>query len=136
MAGAVFRVLAARSADRNRDPSMDAECQTIAAAILALTDQKAASQMLRDLELRWGRPRHELGRVVGRRWLMAWALADPSHAEQLFDNVFSALESERNLQLGPTGIFKMTEILVQPRKRREEFLRNEIGATWCPGIDQ
>ncbi len=92
MASAVFRVLAARGADRYRDPSMDAECQTIAAAILALTDPKAASQMLRDLELRWGQPRNELGRVIGRRWLMAWALADPSHAEQLFENEFSALE--------------------------------------------
>jgi hypothetical protein len=136
MAGAVYRVLAARAADRYRDPSMDAECQTIAAAILALTDPKAASQMLRDLELRWGQPRHELGRTVGRRWLMAWALADPSHAEQLFENAFSALESERNVQLQSTGVFKMAEILVQPRQRREEFLRHEIGATWCPGIEQ
>ena len=37
------------------------ECETVAAAILALTDPKAASQMLRDLELRWGQR-------LGRAW--------------------------------------------------------------------
>ncbi len=136
MAGAVFQVLAARPSDRQRDQSMEAECQTIAAAILALTDQKAASQMLRDLELRWGQRRDELGRVAGRRWLMAWALADPTHAEQLFEASFAALESQGNVNLQSTGVFKMAEVLLQPRQRREEFLRREIGATWYPGIDE
>ncbi len=136
MSSAVFRVLAARPSDRNADPSMDAECQTIAAAILALTDPKAASQILRDMELRWGQRLGELGRIAGRRWLMAWALADPSHAEQLFEAELAALESQQNVNLQTGGIFKMAEILVQPQKRREEFLRREIGATWYPGIDE
>ena len=85
MGGAVIRVLAARPSDRKRDVAMEAECQTIAAAILALTDPKAAGQMLRDLELRWGQRRDELGQIAGRRWLLAWALADPSYAERLFE---------------------------------------------------
>ncbi len=136
MASAVFRVLAARPSDRNGDPSTEVECQTNAAAILALTDPKAASQMLRDLELRWGQRLGELGRLAGRRWLMAWALADPSHAEQLFEAELAALESRPNANVQSTGMFKMVEILVQPPKRREEFLRREISATWYPGIDE
>ena len=136
MASAVLRVLAARPSGRNGDPSTEVQCQTGAAAILALTDPKAASQMLRDLELRWGQRLGELGRIAGRRWLMAWALADPSHAEQLFEAELAALESRPNANVQSTGVFKMVEVLVQPPKRREEFLRNEIGATWYPGIDE
>ena len=136
MTSAVFRVLAARPSGRNGDPSTEVECQTNAAAILALTDPKVASQMLRDLELRWGQRLGELGRIAGRRWLMAWALGDPSHAEQLFEAELAALESQPNANVGSTGVFKMVEVLVQPPKRREEFLRNEIGATWYPGIDE
>ena len=68
MGGEVIRVLAARPSDRNRDVAMEAQCQTIAAAILALTDPKAASQILRDLELRWGaaprRARQDGGREL------------------------------------------------------------------------
>ncbi len=136
MAGVVMRVLAARPSGRHRDPSMEAQSQTIAAAVLALSDRKAASQILRDLELRWGQRMHELGRVVGRRWLMAWALAEPTHAEQLFDAELSALESQPNVNIGSTGLLKMAEVLVQPQNRREEFLRGEIGATWFPGIGE
>jgi hypothetical protein len=136
MAGAVFRVLAARPSGGHRDPSMEAQCQTIAAAILALSDRKAASQVLRDLELRWGQRLNELGRVVGGRWFLAWALADLTHAEQLFDAELAALESQPNANLQATGVLKMADILVQPSKRREAFLRREIGATWYPGIEE
>ena len=67
---------------------------------------------------------------------MAWALADPSHAEQLFEAELTALEGQRNVNLQSTGLLKMVEVLVQPPHRREEFLRSEIGATWYPGIDE
>ena len=121
MAGVVFRVLAARPSGRHRDPSMEAQCETIAAAILALSDRKAASQILRDLELRWGQRLNELGKVVGRHWFLAWALADLTHAEQLFDAELAALESQPNANLQSTGLLKMAEAVAQPRRRREEF---------------
>ena len=136
MAGAVARVLASRPSDRHRDPSMEAQSQAIAAAVLALTDPGAARQVLRDLEARSGLRSAEVGRVADRRWLMAWALADPKHAEELFEAELAALEGQREVNLQSTGLLKMAEVLAQPRHRRERFLRGEIGATWYPGIDE
>lgn len=138
MAGAVARVLAARSSDGFRDLSTAARTQTIAALILALTDPAAARQMLHTLEERSGLSPAELGKVADadRHWLMAWALADPKHAEDLFEIEFAALEGERNVNLQSTGLLKMAEVLVQPRPRREAFVRGEIGAMWHPGIEE
>jgi hypothetical protein len=59
-----------------------------------------------------------------------------THAEQLFDAELAALESQPNANLQSSGVLKIAEVLVQPPKRREAFLRQEIGATWYPGIDQ
>jgi hypothetical protein len=136
MVEAVAWVLAARPADANADPSMEAQSQTIAAAILALTDPGAARQILRDLEARSGLRPAELAKLADRRWLMAWVLADPKHAEELFDAELAALEGQREADLDLTGLLKMAEILVQPRHRREGFLRREIGATWYPGFEE
>jgi hypothetical protein len=136
MAGAVARVLASRPSGRHHDPSMEAQSQAIAAAILALTDPGAARQMLLDLEARSGLRSAELSRVADRRWLTAWALADPKHAEELFEAELAALEGQRDVNLQSTGLFKMAEVLAKPRHRREGFLRGGIGATWYPGIDQ
>ncbi len=136
MAGVVARVLASRPSDRHRDPSMEAQSQTIAAAILALTDPSAGGQILRDLETRSGLRSRELRRVADRRWLMAWALADPKHAEELFEAEFTALEGAREVDLQSGGLLKMAEILAIPRRRREQFLRREIGATWYPDIEE
>jgi hypothetical protein len=136
MAGAVARVLASRPSDRHRDPSMEAQSQAIAAAVLALTDPGAARQVLRDLEARSGLRSAALSRVADRRWLMAWAMADPKHAEELFEAELAALEGQREVNLQSTGLLKMAEVLAQPRHRRERFLRGEIGATWYPGIDE
>ena len=136
MGGAVMRVLASRASDRHSDPSMEAQSQTVAAAILALSDPKAASQMLRDLELRSGVRRDGLARMAGRNWFLAWALADPSYAERLFDAELAALEGQPDVNLRTTGVLKIAEVLVQPPNRREEFLRRELGATWYPGSDR
>jgi hypothetical protein len=141
MAGAVARVLAARPSDRHSDPLTEVQSQAIAAAILALTDPGAARQILRDQETRSGLRPSELARVAGRdrRWLMAWALSDPKHAEELFEAELAALEGQRDVGVQMPGLLKMAEVLAQPRHRREEFLRGgrgEIGATWYPGVDQ
>jgi hypothetical protein len=135
MASAVAWVLAARPAAADRDPSQDAHSQTIAAAIVALTDPGAARQILGDLETRSGLPPAELGKLADRRWLMAWVLADSKHAEELFDAELASLEGQREVDLQSTGLLKMAEVLAQPRHRREEFLRREIGATWYPGFE-
>ena len=131
-----MRVLAARSSDRNRDVAMEAQSQTIAAAILALTDPKAAGQILRDLELRSGVRRDELAKMAGGNWLLAWALADSSYAERLFEAELAALESQPDANLHTTGLLKIAEVLVQPPNRREAFLRQQIGATWYPGSER
>ena len=136
MAGAVARVLASRPSDGHRDPSMEAQSLTIAAAVLALTDPGAASRILRDLESRSGLRTRDLGQVTDRRWLMAWALADPTHAEELFEAELTALEGRRDLDLQFTGVLKMAEVLAQPPRHRERFLRGEIGATWNPGAEE
>jgi hypothetical protein len=114
---------------------MEAQSESIAAAILALTDPAAARQILRDVEVRSGLRPAELSRVVGRHWLMAWALADPKHAEELFDAQLAALEGAREVDLQLTGLLKLAEVLAQPRHRREAFLRREIGATWHPEME-
>ena len=134
MDSVMARVMAARPAGHLRDPSMEIESSTIAAAALALTDPGAARQVLRDIEVRSGLGPVELARVAGRRWLSAWALADLEHAEQLFDADLAALEGGRNVDLQNTGLLKMAEVLATPPDRRDEYLRDEIGANWRPGF--
>jgi len=136
MAGAVARVLASRPSGRNRDPSMEARSLASAAAALAITDPRAARQILRAVESRSGLGPADLARVADRHWLMAWALADPSHAEELFDAGLAALDGQPAVNLLSTGLLKLPESLAQPRHRREDFLRDQVGATWYPGIEE
>jgi pentatricopeptide repeat protein len=136
MAGAVAHVLAARPGDRNRDPAQETQSVALAALVLGLTDPMAARQVLSDVATRSGLRSVELDRLVHRHWLMAWALADPKRAEELFDTELAALEGQRDINLQSTGLLKMAEILIHPRHRREAFLRREIGATWYPGMEQ
>jgi hypothetical protein len=133
MDSVIARVMASRPT-RQRDAAMEIQSQTIAALALALTDPGAARQILRDLEARSGLDAAELAKVAGDRWLSAWALADPSHARELSDAELAALEGRRDVDLQRTGLFKMAEVLAVPPRRREEFLRGEIGASWYPGF--
>ncbi|MEJ7636743.1 MAG: hypothetical protein WKF75_01835 [Singulisphaera sp.] len=64
------------------------------------------------------------------------AVADPTHAEELFEAELAALQGQRDVNLQSTGLLKMAEILAQPRQYRERFLRGEIGATWYPEVDE
>ena len=74
--------------------------------------------------------------MAGGNWLLAWALADPSYAERLFDAELAALESQPDVNLHTIGLLKIAEVLVQPPNRREAFLRQHLGATWYPGSER
>ena len=74
--------------------------------------------------------------MAGGNWLLAWALADSSYAERLFEAELAALESQPDANLHTTGLLKIAEVLVQPPNRREAFLREQIGATWYPGSER
>jgi hypothetical protein len=135
MAGVIARVLASRPPTRYSDMSQETRSQAVAAVALALTDPGAALQFLRDLEARSGEAAPKFGRFTDPNWLIAWALTDPKHAEELFDAELASFQGQRDVNLQFTGVLQLAEVLAQPRQRREESLRSKHGATWYPGLD-
>jgi hypothetical protein len=132
MVSAIAYVLATRGTGPHHDAATEVQWATAAAAVLALTDPATARQILRDIESRSNLDPANLARLAGDRWLMAWALADTEHAQTLIDAEMAAPAGQSDVDLRPTGILKMAEVLASVPARREEFLRAEIGTAWRP----
>jgi hypothetical protein len=132
MDSVIAGVLATRATGPHQDEKTEVRAAVAAAAVLALTDPRAARQVLRDIESRSGLDPAELAKVAGDRWLMAWAMVDIQHVETLLDAELKALAGQREVDLRPTGVFKMAEVLAIPPARREDFLKGELGTAWRP----
>jgi protocatechuate 3,4-dioxygenase beta subunit len=135
MSSALMWVMAARPDGQSgfRDPAMQTLSATIASPLVALLDPAAARTILGQLETRSGLSAPELAKIAGDWWLAAWALADLKHAEGLVDAALAALDTEKPPGSGVT-LLRMTEVLLTPPDRREDFLREKIGASWRPGF--
>ncbi len=136
MNGALMWVMAARPDGRNsfNDPAMDTLSATIATPLVALLDPAAAETILGQIEARSGLSPADLARIAGENWLTAWALVDLKHAEGLVEAELSSEKTNQAANSGQSGILRMIETLLTPPSKREEYLREKIGASWRPGF--
>ncbi len=135
MNGALMWVMAARPDGRNsfNDPAMEILSATIATPLVALLDPAAAETILGQIEARSGLSPLELARIAGENWLTAWALVDWKHAEGLVDADLNSEETMKDADSRRSGLLRMIEALLTPPSKREEYLREKIGAGWRPG---
>lgn len=135
MHGALMWVMAARPDGRNsfNNPAMEILSATIAAPLVALLDPAAAETILGQIEARSGLSPVELSRIAGENWLTAWALVDLKHAEGLVDAELNSTEPMKAADSRQSGLPRMIETLLTPPSKREEYLREKIGAAWRPG---
>jgi uncharacterized GH25 family protein len=135
MESVMMWVMAARPDGQSgfSDPAMQTLSTTIATPLVALLDPAAARTILGQIEARSGLSPPELAKIAGEWWLAAWALADLKHVQPLVEAELDALGSEKP-NIANSGLVKMTEVLLTPPDRREQLLREKIGAAWRPGF--
>ena len=137
MEGVLMRVMATRPDGQSgfRDPAMQTISATTASPLVALLDPAAARLILGQLEARSGLSPPDLAKIAGEWWLAAWALADLKHAEALTDAEFATADGPKLQTPAGRSLLTMTELLLTPPARREDYLRGKIGASWWPGFE-
>jgi protocatechuate 3,4-dioxygenase beta subunit len=135
MESVMMWVMAARPDGQSgfSDPAMQTLSATIATPLVALLDPAAARTVLGQIEARSGLSPPELAKIAGEWWLAAWSLADLKHVQPLVEAELDALGGEKT-NVANSGLVKMTEVLLTPPHRREQLLREKIGAVWRPGF--
>ena len=131
-----MRVMAARPDGQHgfNDPAMQTLSATIATPLVALLDPAAARTILGQIEARSGlSPR---GTGQDRRRLVAGGLGTfgPEARRGARRCRARRARSEEAVRRPTVGLLKMTEALLTPPDRREEYLREKIGASWRPGF--
>ncbi len=135
MNAVLMQVMAARPDGQTgfSDPAMQTLSATIAAPLVALLDPAAAEIILGQIEVRSGLSPAELASIAGENWLAAWALVDLKQAEALVEADLSALQTRPEARTVHIGFLRMIDALLRPPSRREESLRQNVGASWRPG---
>jgi hypothetical protein len=131
MESVVYRVLASRPTTKEEySPARVAESLAAMAAILALADPLAAKEVLRGIESRSegiGSGYSGIGREV---WLKAWALADPKHAEELFDHELAKLKGTAKPDRERSGLIGMAGVLATPPAERFRDIAMNLGFSY------
>jgi hypothetical protein len=133
MESVVARVLAVRQIDRYESPARATESQVATAMVLALTDPATARQLLLPLEPRKNLIGSGYSSIRRSFWLQAWALADLTHAVELFDRELAALKQDGTTDLYDNGVVGMIELLTTPPEERARYLLRHYGVFWFPG---
>jgi len=137
MHSVVMRVLATRPTQREEyDPLRRLEATVAAAWILAFSDPQTARDLLQAVE-----PFDDLigsgSSVIHRgEWLNAWALADPEHAKEVFEEeLAAAVRGNADFDLQRAGLLRAAEMLSQPQSQWPRHLLINFGPFWLPGED-
>lgn len=135
MRSVVMRVLATRPTQREEyDPLRRLEATVATAWVLAFTDPRTSRDLLKSVE--------PFGDLIGSgytsihrgEWLNAWALADPEHAKQVFEQELAAVvRGNPDLDLQRAGLLRSAEMLSQPRSQWPRHLLINFGPFWLPG---
>ncbi len=128
-----YRVLAMRTTNQYDSPTRVLESMVATAMVLALSNPVTAKQILEGIETDESVIGTGFSSVRREHLFLAWALADPKHAAELFDKELVALNANPDTSLQHSGLAEMAEILTVAEADRAYHLLRFFGSFWFPG---